>query len=35
VIAFGGLIAIWPGLPALARRRSTATYSARLTRELA
>jgi cytochrome c-type biogenesis protein CcmF len=35
VIAFGGLIAIWPGLPPLARRRSTATYSARLRRELA
>jgi cytochrome c-type biogenesis protein CcmF len=31
---FGGLIALWP-LPALARRRSTAPYAARLARELA
>jgi cytochrome c-type biogenesis protein CcmF len=34
VIALGGLIALWP-LPALARRRSPATYAARLARELA
>jgi cytochrome c-type biogenesis protein CcmF len=34
IIVFGGLIALWP-LPALARRRSAAMYSARLARELA
>jgi cytochrome c-type biogenesis protein CcmF len=34
VIAFGGLIALWP-IPALARRRSTAMYAARLAREIA
>jgi cytochrome c-type biogenesis protein CcmF len=34
IVAFGGLIALWP-IPALARRRSTAVYRARLARELA
>jgi cytochrome c-type biogenesis protein CcmF len=34
IIVCGGLIALWP-IPALARRRSTAMYSARLARELA
>ncbi len=34
VIAFGGFIALWP-IPVLVRRRSAATYSARLARELA
>jgi cytochrome c-type biogenesis protein CcmF len=34
IIAFGGLISLWPA-PALARRRATAAYAARLARELA
>jgi cytochrome c-type biogenesis protein CcmF len=34
IIGFGGLVCLWPA-PALARRRSRATYAARLARELA
>jgi cytochrome c-type biogenesis protein CcmF len=34
IVAFGGLIALWP-VPVLVRRRSTAVYRARLARELA
>jgi cytochrome c biogenesis factor len=34
IVAFGGLIALWP-IPALVRRRSAAVYRARLARELA
>ena len=34
IIAFGGLISMWPA-PALARRRARAAYAARLARELA